>query len=559
MMARRMIGEVVGSYRVISRLGQGGMGVVYVAEHALLGSRAVVKMLLPELSEQVEVVERFFNEAKAATRIKHPGIVQIFDFGHHPASRSAYIVMEMLEGESLSARLKRGSLSAHTAAVIARQVASALEAAHRKGIVHRDLKPDNVFLVPDPDLPERERAKILDFGIAKLTDSQSTRHTRTGEVFGTPLYMSPEQCQNAASVDGRTDIYALGCITYEMLTGRPPFVGSGITQLITAHMFQAPLAPREIAPRVPPALEAIVLRALAKKPEERQGSMAELASELETAIAQRAPMSSPEVSAVALTAVPPSGPVLTIEPPDSHAAGVATTMSGSAGESFAAMPKPASRRGRTLLAGAAAVVAAAIVIAVVVVGSHGRETTPPGIPAVVSPPDALRQVGTIPDAGTERRPDDKQLVADRIRSVLLAFLRWSATHAGSACPSAVSVDASVDTRDPWGHGLRLTCTDQPADQIVGVVSAGPDGEFDTGDDIASWTLARELTDLVHGPRWKSRAPHAAAKATSPRPPEGARPAAPAGSGGGSAVTSGTTFPQPPHTPAESADGIPRER
>src|SRR5215831_18237470 len=163
-----VIGTTVGSYRILDKLGEGGMGAVYLAEHTLIGRRAAVKVLLPELSNNQEIVNRFFNEARSTAQIKHPGLIDIYDFGYHTTG-SAFIVMEFLDGESLASRLRRESrLPIALLATLGRQIASALAAAHQKGIVHRDLKPDNVFLVVDAEMQHGVRAKVLDFGIAKL-------------------------------------------------------------------------------------------------------------------------------------------------------------------------------------------------------------------------------------------------------------------------------------------------------------------------------------------------------------------------------------------------------
>jgi serine/threonine protein kinase len=181
-----MLGLSVGNYRLVSKIGQGGMGVVYLAQHKTLGRQAAVKVLVPELSSNQDLVSRFFNEARAATAIRNPSIVEVFDFGFLD-DRSAYIVMEYLDGESLAARIRRSRPKVLATLVILRAIARALQAAHELGIVHRDLKPDNVFLVPDAELPSGERIKLLDFGIAKLnTVMGQTGHTRTGTVMGTP-------------------------------------------------------------------------------------------------------------------------------------------------------------------------------------------------------------------------------------------------------------------------------------------------------------------------------------------------------------------------------------
>jgi serine/threonine protein kinase len=212
---------LLGNYRIVERLGEGGMGVVYIGRHETLGHRAVVKVLRLELSHNADMVQRFFNEAQAATAIRNPGIVQVFDFGTIPDGR-AYLVMELLEGETLSARLEKRQLDYRECCRIGRQVAKVLQAAHARGITHRDLKPDNLYLVRDDEVVGGERVKVLDFGIAKLAGEvhASRVKTRTGAIMGTPIYMSPEQCRGTGAVDARADIYSLGCILFEMTCAR---------------------------------------------------------------------------------------------------------------------------------------------------------------------------------------------------------------------------------------------------------------------------------------------------------------------------------------------------
>ena len=237
-----MIGETFGNYRVTELIGEGGMGVVYLAEHPGIGRRAAIKILRPGLTDNAEMTKRFFNEARAANAIRHPGIVEVYDCGTL-ASGTSYIVMELLEGENLAARLRTiGRLPAPDARRIAAQTASALAAAHAAGIVHRDLKPDNLFLVPDERDAALEMVKVLDFGIAKLgqqASNTSSVRTRTGSVMGTPAYMSPEQCRGTREIDHRTDIYALGVILFEMLCGRPPFVSEGFGEMVHLHISAA--------------------------------------------------------------------------------------------------------------------------------------------------------------------------------------------------------------------------------------------------------------------------------------------------------------------------------
>ena len=273
-----MIGQMFGNYRAIQLIGEGGMGVVYLAEHPGIGRRAAVKVLRPGLTENPEIAKRFFNEARAANAIRHPGIVEVFDSGTLPTGVS-YLVMELLEGESLAARLRRGRLPIGVTRNIAAQVASGLAAAHAAGIVHRDLKPDNLFLVPDYRDASIETVKILDFGIAKLgqdASRTSSVRTRTGSVMGTPAYMSPEQCRGTKEVDARTDIYALGVILFEMVCGRTPFVSEGFGEMVHLHISATPPAPRAIEPSVPAELEQLILRCLVKEPSERLQTMTEL-------------------------------------------------------------------------------------------------------------------------------------------------------------------------------------------------------------------------------------------------------------------------------------------
>jgi len=272
------IGTVLGNYRIVAQIGAGGMGMVWLGEHKLLGSRAAIKVLLPAMSAQPKLVERFFDEAKAATRIQDPGIITVLDFGHHEGN--AYIVMELLRGESLSSRLGTGRLPAVQAVRIIQQCAVAMAAAHARGIIHRDLKPDNVFLVPDPAVPGGERVKILDFGIAKLldeADDPDRQKTITGTIMGTPAFMSPEQCRGAGAIDHRTDIYALGCVLFDLLCGRPPFIAPTPGDMIVSQIGHDPPLPSSLVPELPPAIDALVLKCLAKSPDARFASMTELA------------------------------------------------------------------------------------------------------------------------------------------------------------------------------------------------------------------------------------------------------------------------------------------
>jgi serine/threonine protein kinase len=273
-----MIGEKLGNYRIVAKIGKGGMGAVYRAEHELMGRQAAIKVLLPELSNRADVVRRFFNEARATARLQHPSLVQIYDCGTHEPTGSAFLIMDFLDGESLGRRLQReGRLSVPAALDVARQTARGMAVVHAAGIIHRDLKPDNLFLVPHPG-NEFDDVRILDFGVAKLTQANANDpNTRNGALLGTPTFMAPEQCLGAGEVDGRADVYSLGCLLFAMVTGRPPFAYRQVGQLLVAHAEEKPQSPRQFNDQVPEALAAEILKALAKNPDRRHQSMDELA------------------------------------------------------------------------------------------------------------------------------------------------------------------------------------------------------------------------------------------------------------------------------------------
>ncbi|MDX2089727.1 MAG: serine/threonine-protein kinase [Kofleriaceae bacterium] len=276
--ADALIGQTVGNYLVTQKLGEGGMGSVYLAEHPSIGKKVALKVLHAEFSNNEEVAKRFFDEAKSVNNIGHPNIVDIVDYGViQSAGRDqlVYFIMEYLAGQTLSDVIRRESpLPPERALTIALQVADALGASHRCNIVHRDLKPDNIILLQRGR--ERDFVKLLDFGIAKLTDSSgvSSHKTRTGIVMGTPAYMSPEQCEGRPNVDSRTDIYALGIVLYEMLTGRVPFLGEGYGEILVQHLTQNPIPPSQYQ-LLDPRIESVVLKALAKRPDLRYPTMEE--------------------------------------------------------------------------------------------------------------------------------------------------------------------------------------------------------------------------------------------------------------------------------------------
>lgn len=275
-------GYRLGPYRIVRLLGEGGMGSVYEARQEPLERRVALKTLHPEYARNNDAVARFFNEAKVLSRLEHPSIVQVSDFGN-AADGTAYLVMEYLRGQSLGQRLadRDGRLPVITALQLAWQVADVLAVAHAQGIIHRDLKPENLMLVADPIAPGGERVKILDFGIAKLTKSsdRGSVKTDTQAVMGTPMYMSPEQCAGAGNVDTKSDVYSLGCVLYKMLSGRPPFIAEGPGQFIGMHLFQPPPPLTSHAPKVSVSVAELVHRLLLKDKAQRP-TMSETADAL---------------------------------------------------------------------------------------------------------------------------------------------------------------------------------------------------------------------------------------------------------------------------------------
>lgn len=388
------VGQTVGNYQITAKLGEGGMGVVYLAEHPVIGRKVAIKAIHPELSRNHEVVSRFMTEAQSVNKIGNEHIVEITDYGNTPEGEF-YFMMEFLQGEALADRLRREHVFDTTRAVhIGGQVADALAASHDHGIIHRDLKPENIFLVNRAST--NDFVKVLDFGLAKLTqgDEKVSHKTRTGSVMGTPYYMAPEQCEGRPNIDHRADVYSLGVILFEMMTGKVPFGGEGYGEIIVKHITMPPPSPRAINPMISEAFEAILMRALAKKREERFQTMGEL----------RAALDAPEAYLSSAPAVDGVAPSAMADPTGSTRMTMTTAVRGAeagaksqpmpstfrenAGEMLetAVMPQK-SRKGLVIGAVVAAVAAAGA--AVVFVGKGGdSQATGTANPAVVDPKPA---------------------------------------------------------------------------------------------------------------------------------------------------------------------------
>jgi serine/threonine-protein kinase len=380
-----LIGTTIGAYRVARLLGVGGMGRVYKGVQPQIGSRVAIKVLSRECADRRDLVERFFAEARAVNLIRHEAIVNVLDLASLPDGRP-YIIMEYLDGAPLAAAIdgarRAGPLPLGTIARLAVEVLDALGAAHAKGIVHRDLKPDNLFVTPSG------RPKILDFGIAKLVPELGGSSTRTGALLGTPHYMAPEQAAGRA-IDPRTDLYAMGVILFECATGEKPFLGDSLFDVLRKQVDAPPPRPSSLRPDLPPALDHVILAALAKLPEHRWQSAQAMSLALQQATA---PLPPPHWAPLAIgpgarPAATPSGPgwgsgpgPWNTTPPSTPGPGPhPTTVSGQAST-------PLARKSPGPWIAVAAVVASVGIAAAVVAGRGPDDATGPSAPRPAAMP-----------------------------------------------------------------------------------------------------------------------------------------------------------------------------
>ncbi len=395
---------LAGKYRIERQLGQGGMGVVFAATHVLTGRRVAIKWMLAASDTRTthERSERFLREARAAGCVDHPNVVQVLDVGDD--ARGPFIVMEFLHGETLAALLARMRLSPAEAIDLLMPALRGVHAAHQQGVVHRDLKPDNVFLCRTRDGSPAE-AKVLDFGISKLTfDSEPVNTlTRPGTLIGSAHYMAPERVRGQRETDRRSDVYAFGVILYEVLTGELPFSSPHVGDLIVSISTQTPLPLRAIDPSIPAALEAVVLKAMARRAQDRYPDLESLGRALEPfAGVQRFSVQMPE----------PTGRHRTDRPPPSEDAATHALVPSISGERpttldpITTIAPPGLARSRRLVIGAAVLIAAGIGLTALL---HAGDDDPPSSPPVaaaaqppVVPPPVARPV--VPEAAPVAAP-----------------------------------------------------------------------------------------------------------------------------------------------------------
>ena len=433
------IGVAVDKYVIVRPLGRGGMGAVYEARHAHLERRVAIKFLLPELAANPEALRRFENEAKAAGRLEHPNLVAVTDVGR-TADGAPYLVMEYLDGEDCARLLRRlGPLPVPRAVDIIAQACRGLAVAHRSGIVHRDLKPENLFVTDAGD--GCDLLKVLDFGIAKLRGTEAGAGTKTGATFGTPHYMSPEQARGAADLDERTDVWSLGVVLYELLTGRKPFEGDQFLEVVHRILGGEAQPLASVRPGLPPRLVAVAERAMARDLALRFPSVTSLAEALGPLTGR-----TPGAGRVA-------GPGEATLPTPATGAAPAAGSGGAAGAATTARMSRSPARLIAIVVAALAVGAAATFVTLRLRMTPASVPPPPPIerappPAPVSPAPAVIPVPARPTSETSEQASNQppRQPAHRSRKHVRAPKAARPTPVGGA-PAGNPVN--IETSNPY--------------------------------------------------------------------------------------------------------------
>jgi len=504
-------GVQIGRYVIEERLGAGGMGVVYDARDSELHRRVAVKLLRPGGPGHAtgDARKRLLREARTLARLSHPNVVTVFDVGEDRGQ--LFVAMELVEGGSLKAWLRRTRRGPDEIIDRLLEAARGLAAAHQAGVVHRDIKPDNILVGTDG------RARVTDFGLARPVDAHSWPGgasprsitdapciTLSGMLLGTPMYMAPEQLAGG-DADARTDQWSFCMTLYEALAGVRPFAGADLAALVSATR-EGRLAPPVAGRRVPGWIRRIVMRGLRADPGERWPSI------------------------------------------DAMVEALARGRNRWRWRSGAPRLPPARTRRHAGIAMTGLVVSIAGITTFAAIGGRASMSEAPVAPLAGS----AATPATAPAIAATRRDDPAAVARARLHDAQPVSLRWSSAHAGAPCPSARDLTRSGDAHAldaPWGHADAITCTDQPADQVAGPVSTGPDGTLGTHDDLASWALAPYVTELAGGARWRP--------AVAPPPPRSTATASKRVPHAAEHAALSPSLPEPP--PVVDDDGIPARR
>ena len=449
-----LVGSVVADrYHVIRKLGEGGMGQVYLAEHVRMGRKSAVKVMNPGMVHDADAISRFNREASNASRISHPNVAAIYDFGE-TSDGLIYLAMEYVEGEPLTKLIEReGALSALRAANIVRQTGEALAVAHDLGIVHRDLKPDNIMIAKDRD--GADCVKVVDFGIAKAANNEAQKVTRTGLVIGTPEYMSPEQLAGDP-LDGRSDIYSLALVAFTMLTGRLPFPSETVQESMIMRLTERPRSLSEMKPEVnwPSTLQAVMDKGLARDAGDRYASAAEFGRDVSQSI-ERMPQTVATDAGTSIMA-PQRIPATRV--------GTAPTMISAGIES------PPSRRSRVpVMAGVVTVIVGAIVVFGVLARSNQKTAAAP-VDGALTTTAGVHDSGVAHDslATNTRRTDSAS------RSATVATVDRPSTEAMSRAAIRRAIDEIKQQSDPTNDAATLDAAIRGANRLLPKLRDGGD-------------------------------------------------------------------------------------